>query len=272
MKNKYFRISLRKNMVLFCTRIIFLKMSARPKRSVSRVNYCKLADVKVPRRTRCTKVNGASFSESSTLNRLKILERDDDNNRVKVRYVGYSRKFDEWRKADDIVDLNESDNSSDEETSSLLGRKQLSKFCLFEELACQIKLSLVGNRKADPVCSIIMSFDSLHFEVLIRRSVRNGTKGKREAYGLSSLSKLDDLLGERWYMRGLNSAGDFCYIEPGTIKFYLKCQHQKIDFQLQDDGSMKTQYFGNRHHLVFQFVRSDGTLAQWNSVFHSCNS
>ena len=97
-----------------------------------------------------------------------------------------------------------------------------------------------------------MSFDSLHFEALIWRGVRNGTKGKREAYGLSSLSKLDDLLGERWYMRGLNSAGDFCYIEPGTVKFYLKCRHQKIDFQLQDDGSMKTQYFGNRHHLVFQ--------------------
>ena len=116
-----------------------------------------------------------------------------------------------------------------------------------------------------------MSFDSLHFEALIRHSVRNGTKGKREAYGLSSLSKLDDLLGERWYMRGLNSAGDFCYIEPGTVKFYLKCQHQKFDFQLQNDGSMKTQYFGNRHHLVFQFVRSDGTLAQWNSVFRSCN-
>ena len=117
-----------------------------------------------------------------------------------------------------------------------------------------------------------MSFDSLHFEALIRRGARNGTKGKCEVYGLSSLSKLDDLLGERWYMRGLNSAGDFCYIEPGTVKFYLKCQRQKIDFQLQDDDIMKTQYFGSRCHLVFQFVRSNGTLAQWNSILRSCYS
>ena len=86
-ENKYFCISLRKNTVLFRTRIIF-KMSARPKRSVSRLNHCKLADVKVPRRTRCTKVNGASFSESSTLYQLKILEHHDDNNHVKVRYAG----------------------------------------------------------------------------------------------------------------------------------------------------------------------------------------
>ena len=85
-------------------------MSGRPKRSVSRLNYCELADIKVPRRTPSTKVNRASSSESSTLYRLMILERDDRNQRVKVRYVGYSRKYDEWRKANDIVDLNESDN------------------------------------------------------------------------------------------------------------------------------------------------------------------
>ena len=63
------------------------------------------------------------------------------------------------------------------------------------------------------------------------------------------------------YIRGLNSAGDFCYIEPGTVKFYLKYQLQKVDFQLQDDGTMKTQYIGIRRQLVFKFVRSDGTLA-----------
>lgn len=190
----------------YSVRAFILKMSGRPKRSVSRPNYCELADVKVPRRTPSTKVNMATSSESSTLYRLKILECDDRNQRVKVRYVGYGRKYDEWRKADDIVDLNESD-SSDQETVSLLGRSegrsQLSKFCLFEELACQIKSSLVSNRKADPVCSIVMSFDTLHFEALIWRGAKNGIKGKREIYGLSSLSKLDDLLGERWYIRGL---------------------------------------------------------------------
>ena len=59
---------------------------------------------------------------------------------------------------------------------------------------------------------------------------------------------------------------------PGTVKFYLKYQHQKIDFQLQDDGTMKTQCFGIRHQLVFKSVRSDGTLVQWNNVLHLCHS
>ena len=61
----------------------------------------------------------------------------------------------------------------------------------------------MSSRKAYPVCSIVMSFDTLHFEALIRRG---GTKDKQEVYGLSSLLKLDGLLGERWYMRGLKSS------------------------------------------------------------------
>ena len=213
-------------------------MSGRLKRYVGRPNYRELADVKVLRRTSCTKITRSISLKSSTLYRLKILEHAD--RRVKVRDIGYSKKYDEWREADDIIDLNASDNW-DEETESgaelLLGKRELSKFCLFEELVSQIKFSLVFSRKGDPVCSIVISFDTLHFEALIQRSTSNG--GKLEVYGLSSLSKLD-LLGEQWYVRGINSAGDFCYIEPGTVKFFLKCQCQKLDFQQQDDGTMET--------------------------------
>ena len=44
----------------------------------------------------------------------------------------------------------------------------------------------------------LINLVSLHFEALIRRGTRNGIKGKCKVYGLSSLSKLDDLLGERY--------------------------------------------------------------------------
>ena len=102
-------------------------MSGRPKRYVGRPNYRELADVKVPRRVSCTKINRNISSKSSTLYRLKILERAD--RRVKVRYIGYSKKYDEWREADDIIDLNASDNSDEETESgaeSLSGKRELS--------------------------------------------------------------------------------------------------------------------------------------------------
>jgi len=120
------------------------------------------------------------------------------------------------RSSDEIVDLEEGDSNEAEVTRG----EQLSpvaKLCLFKELACNIKLSLFSHRKGDPVCSLTLSFDSLHFEALVHRAIRRGTRGKTVMYGLSSLSKLDDLLGDRWYIRGLNRAGDFCYVEPGSV-------------------------------------------------------
>jgi len=73
-------------------------------------------------------------------------------------------------------------------------------------------------------------------------------------YSLSSLSKLDNVLGQLWCVRGLNRVGGFCYVEPGTVRFYLKTPQQKPDYQLQEDGTMKTHYFGFKNQLVFQFI------------------
>jgi len=96
-------------------------------------------------------------------------------------------KYDEWRSADDIVDIEEEPNGS--EDGEVSGREQLSP---------------IAKLKA----------------------------------------KLDDLLGEHWHVRGLSRAGDFCYVEPGTVRFYFKSPWQKPDYQLAEDGTMKTQYFG----------------------------
>ena len=85
-------------------------------------------------------------------------------------------------------------------------------------------------------------------------------------YGLSSLTKLDDLLGERWYIRGSNEAGDFCYVQSHTVRFYLKAPKQKLDYKLQQDGTIKIQNYGIKHRLVFKFVRSDGTVAEWSKL------
>ena len=130
---------------------------------------------------------------------------------------------------------------------------------------------LYSNRKADPLCSIVMSFDTVHFEGLIRRSIRrNEVGGEKEMYGLASLTKLDNLLGEMWYIRGLNDVGDFCYIEPSTVKYYLRSCKGKLDYRLKEDGTIVPTYFGARNQLVFQFVQNDGTSFQWHKVLQSC--
>lgn len=242
-------------------------MAERPKRSAARPDYRKLSDVKVPRNTRRTnKSYKASSSTDTTLYRLRVLEEDEENGRVKVGYIGFSDEYDEWRRSEDIVTIEESE---EEEDSDYLAPPLL-KFCLFKELAYRIKSLLFSSRKASPICVVTLSFDRMHFDSLVMRGIRKETKGKKEVYSLSSLSKLDDLLGKRWYVRGINVAGDFCYVEPDTVSFYLKQSKPKLDFQLKDDGTLSKHYFGMHNQLVFQFVRSDGTSRQWNSVLQSC--
>ena len=167
-------------------------MSSRPKRAVKRPNYRELADIKVPRIARNGSRNRMTTSSASSerLYHLRILERDEVNGSVKVRYIGYGEDSDEWRKEEDIVNLEE-DDSSAEGTPPFSCQPELptvTKFCLYKELAFRIKSMLYSNRKGDPLCSIVMSFDSVHFEGLIRRGTRRNDVGrKKEMYGLASL-------------------------------------------------------------------------------------
>ena len=65
---------------------------------------------------------------------------------------------------------------------------------------------------------------------------------------------------------GLNSTGDFCYIELGTVKYHMECCKGKPYYQLQEDGYITTMHFGIRHQLTFQFARNDGTSLQWHHI------
>ena len=63
------------------------------------------------------------------------------------------------------------------------------------------------------------------------------------------MTKLEDLLGERWYIRGLNLTDDFCFVTPGSVKFY----HNKgrTYYQMQDDGTMLKKIYLILHRLEF---------------------
>jgi len=257
-----------------------LKMSQRPKRSVSTVNYTELADVKVPtvkkQKRKVMKRTEEPDDRQSTLYRLSIVEENRQEGLVKVRYVGYGEEYDEWRLKSEIVNL-----SSEEEGSSCDSdepvqftrnfRGPLQSQCSvsqFEELAYRIKALLTSSRKGDPSCRIIMPFDQVSFDALALRCslVNRNPKCKRQVYKIHDLAKLNDLLGDRWHIRGLNAAGDFCYVMHDTMKLYMKQSQGRPDYQLLDDGTMVKTYFGRQKQLVVFFIRGDGVASQWNDI------
>ena len=138
-------------------------------------------------------------------------------------------------------------------------------YSLYEELRFRIKSLLVSTRKGDPNCCVSMPFDTIHFDGLMRRGVL-----KHGNYTLSTLTKLDDILGERWYIKGLNTAGDFCYVEPKTVRYQLRLCLGKPDYQLLNDGTLKQYVYGVRYQLIIRFLRNDGVSSQWNNVLKLC--
>ena len=87
----------------------------------------------------------------------------------------------------------------------------------------------------------------------------------------SKLTNLDKLLGRRWYIRGVNATGDFSYVKPETLRFYLRKLRSKPDYQWESNGTLTKNYFGTSLHIVFKFVRGDGTCSQWDHVLKLCS-
>ena len=251
----------------------------RPRRSVPRKNYREMASLQLPSVKRCKvdsaeKANG-NTEESNELYRLEVIKEDLIHDRVRVRYIGY--EGDEWRPRSDIITLpsdSESDSESvEDELPAMSCHGNNTAFPgsvnLYEQLATKIKSALVCSLKGDPACHISMPFDTIHFDGLIRRSVV--VQGKTKMFTLEKLTNLNDILGNRWYIRGVNAAGDFSYVKPETVRFYLRKSKSKIDFQVQNNGTLTKSYFGASLHIVFKFVCGDGNCSHWNRVLKLCS-
>jgi len=117
-----------------------------------------------------------------------------------------------------------------------------------------------------------MPFDEVSFDSLLIRSKALPKAGLRKIYTVVNMAKFDDILGDCWYIRGLNLEEDFCFIIPGSVKFYLKHYKGKVDFQIQSDGTVLKKTYGKGCKLIFSFVRGDGISTQWNKVITKCTS
>ena len=220
---------------------------------------------------------------------MSIVQRDETNELVKVRYIGYDSSYNEWRPESDIINLSDEEDHVQEDSGNTScstypgssGQSALTTsmavlnsfppkhHSLYEELLFRIKSLLTCSRKGDSLCCIAMGFDTIHFEGLARRGVLCKTN-RGQVYTLPTLTKLDDILGAQWYVRGINTAGDFCYVQPKTVKYELKFCKGKPDYQLLEDGTLQQYTYGIRHQLFFRFVRGDGISSQWYKTLDLC--
>ena len=138
-------------------------------------------------------------------------DKRDSEGRVKVHYIGYGHEFDEWRKPLELINV---------ESSCVLSEK----YDFYEDLALHIKSTLMGSRKSNPCVKISMLFDKQIFsEGLAAKGYIHSTSKRIDHYRTTHYSDLNELLGEGWHFRGINSIGDHCYVVPNTVEYYLCC-------------------------------------------------
>ena len=96
-------------------------------------DYQQLASLKLPRSSR--------KQHDTRLYPIEMIARRDSQ--VRIHYIGYDDKHDEWREANDVVPLN---------NNSAIQSKVIKPYNLYFELGIKIKQALMCTKKQSPKC------------------------------------------------------------------------------------------------------------------------
>ena len=218
--------------------------SERPK-----IDYKALLEPKLP------KLPGsrAATVKAEKLYPVEVVDRD--GTRLRIHYVGYDDRYDEWREAEEVETI---DTDCEESEAELY-----LPYDPHRELAYQIKAALDSRHRKDPDTRIDMPFDKLLFDGgLKQRGVHLRRSHGHDVYGLKQYSDLDYLLGKGWHMRALNERLDFCYANLRTVQYYI--HERKALLEFTPSGEKKFVHGGTT--LVFRFIRMDGVKRDWSDV------
>ena len=202
----------------------------------------------------------SSHHENADTTLYPVTVISDLSERVRIHYIGYGSQHDEWRNKDDILPV----------TSPCLTTE---KFDLHQELAVKVKSSLLGGRKSNPAVKITMSYDLDTFNEGLGRCgyVTKTVRGVKH-YKIQQYNELDHILGPNWHYRGINAAGDFCYVVPESIEYYLN-RHRGIVHYVPDENCKPVRtIMPHGYSLTFKYVRADGTPSEFgknDSIFKS---
>ena len=72
-----------------------------------------------------------------------------------------------------------------------------------------------------------------------------------EHYTIERYEDLSPLLGEQWFIRGINTHLDFCAVVADTVTFYLHKKADIVDY-------LSPNNVDGGYVLVFKFVRFNG--------------
>ena len=162
---------------------------------------------------------------------VEIKEVDRKKGRIKIHFKGYHDRYDEWRP---VARLERIFIASCE---SIEGHKE--KF--FDRLYRQIKRALYSGRKEDPEVRIELPINEDIFRAGISLSGIIKSERGKEVYRILSNRDLDNCLNFKWDERIQNENGDFAYVVPGTVKFWIIKRAPIVEYKLIGGKSIRSE-------------------------------
>ena len=172
---------------------------------------------------------------------------------VKVHYTGWHSKFDEWRPASDIVDIPQCYLVSSPE-AGILFHENL-KIAIKEALHCQRKTDAYSIVRIPIVKDL---FDNIRETGVVKRKNR---------FLIQPLSCFNKFLGEKWFIRTINEAGDFAYVIKGTAEFWITERAPLVEYV---DGQSIHRHRGFVFNLCF--VKDKGNIFDFDEIMTELNS
>ena len=199
---------------------------------------------------------------------------EEETHRIKIHYVGYSARHDEWIRKSEVRYKPVRDSHRTDQNAAESPGSTNAAFLVFSTLGCCIKQKLVpSGAREDPAVRIQLPCTKESFQIIKQRGRRLGKSLSRDTYTLRNYNDLDDLLGESWHLRISNTNGDFSYVIIETIRFYMLHPRSLMDFEAQgetiDDLKFTPFYTEQPTALVFQFVKKDGNKRELVSFINS---
>ena len=184
---------------------------------------------------------------------------------MKVHYIGYSTRYDEWKDASEVEDITPSNTTttttatrSTEQPPTVVYRP----YSFYENLRVQIKQSMICSRKRSPNIKIRMPIDVMMFNGGLKMAgyPENRVRGV-QCYKIEHYRDLDSLLGKNWHFRGLNDGGDYGYVILSSVLFYIKKGRLLTEHvpTCSDNGiTISKLEIDTGHYLHFNFTEGYG--------------
>lgn len=173
---------------------------------------------------------------------VEVTEVDKPNKRLKIHYIGYSTRFDEWRpfgdgEASEYFPFVRKESLFISSKTSLEDRTQ-SFYC---QLFHEIKKRLWSGKREDPDINIDHNVDQDVFMEGLGCVLPGVIHRGKIVYRLQSNRLLDSYLGMKWDERILNPAGDCAYVIPGTVKYWLGQRSPSTEYKIIGEQYIKSE-------------------------------